>query len=167
MLRHRLWLPVVGALLTTACVDWPYTRSTTVLTIREPVPALRDSVVAPSPAGIASVLTTDTPYAPADGASQPDTRSPADAAVQSATARLCDHALRDPGTGARFRVQRTQVVATTTHPDARTTEHRLSGWGDYQPDDAAAVGLLPGQRLRVDCATHRVAGIAPGAAPDV
>ena len=134
---------------------------TTVVVSREEVAGLEDSVSAPAPAGVAHRLERD---------SSTGTRAPAatiplgpstNAALEEATRTMCAESLRDPASGVRYKAQRTQVFTTTTLPKAGKTVHTVRGWGDYEPVSGTVSGLPAGARLRVDCATNAVAGIAP------
>lgn len=131
----------------------------TTITERVPVRGLADSVAAPAPRGIALQLVADTGSGGTPGTHAGPPVTNAD------SAKLCALALRDPATGARFlitrSVVRTELDSTTT---ANVVRHRLQGWADYMPVDPASVGLATDVRLRVDCATNTVAGIAPATA---
>jgi len=155
---------VLVALLTLAACGRGGT-TTTVVVRRDEVVGLKDSVSGPAPVGIARQLVRDSTRAASAplGTIGPATRMgpDANAALEEATRTMCAESLRDPASGTRYVARRTQVSTTTQHPEAGKTVHSVRGWGDFEPVDGATSGLPAGARLRVDCATSVVAGIAP------
>ena len=157
-------LPCLGILLALgACGTADTSRdgaetTRTTITERVPVRGLADSVAAPAPRGIALQLVADSATGGAPGA------HPGVPATSADSATLCAAALRDPASGERFLVTRSVVHTERDSTTANVVRHRLQGWADYMPVDPARVGLAKDVRLRVDCATNTVAGIAPATA---
>ena len=157
---HR-YVAVFALLALVACGRGGTT--TTVVVRRDEVTGLRDSVSGPAPAGIARQLVRDSSArTPAPPLGTPTRIGPdQNAALEEATRTMCAESLRDPASGVRYVARRTQVFSATQHPETGKTVHTVRGWGDYEPVEGTAGTWPAGARLRVDCATDAVAGIAP------